>query len=213
MKYDMLNVNNTDPILKIRTDRLQLKTPCLTDAGPMHDSINASFSDIYPWLPWATKDITIEDCENHIKYFIQCHNSERPHCLFFHIWHNVSNNFIGSVYFGQIEWRNPAFSIGYWLDSREVNNGYMREAVNALAHVAFQHFKANRIEISTSKDNFPSRKIPEKLNFDLEAELKSHHINYTTLAISSTLVYACIDFYKLPKSTHSWTTPDNEEHR
>jgi RimJ/RimL family protein N-acetyltransferase len=74
----------------------------------------------------------------------------------------------------------------------------MTEAVNALAHVAFRHFKAKRIEISTSDENFSAKRIPEKLNFDLEAEFINHHKNYATNKISNTLVYSCVDENRLP---------------
>lgn len=199
MKYRMQFASNKNPIINIKTDRLTLTAPDIENADLVLDSVKASADDIYPWLPWATKDITIEDIENYINYFVKCHNSEKPSGLFFDVWDNECNKYLGNVYFGQIEWRNPSFSIGYWLDSRECNKGYMVEAVNALSHVAFKHFKANRVEISTSKNNIRAKRIPEKLNFELEAEFVNHHINYITKEVSNTLVYSCVDEKKLPK--------------
>lgn len=170
MKYRMQFSSNKNPIITIKTDRITLTTPDIKNADLILDAVRASADDIYPWLPWATKEITAKDIENYINYFIKCHNSEKPSGLFFDVWLNEQGKYLGNVYFGQIEWRNSSFSIGYWLDSRECNKGYMTEAVNALSHVAFQYFKANRVEISTSKENVSANRIPEKLNFELEAE-------------------------------------------
>ena len=199
MKCYMQLANNKNSIEKIKTERLILTTPDIKNAELVFDSVRVSVDDIYPWLPWATKDITIEAIKNHINYFIQCHNAEKPSGLFFDIRDNQDDKYLGNVYFGQIEWRIPSFSIGYWLDSRVCGKGYMLEAVNALSHVAFKHFKANRVEISASENNIRAKLIPKKLNFELEAEFVNHHLNYFTKEISNTLVYSCVDERKLPK--------------
>lgn len=204
MKYPMQFASNKNPIINIKTDRLTLTTPDNKNADLVLDAVKASADEIHPWLPWATKDITIKAIENHINYFIQCHGSEKPANLSFDIWDNQHNKYLGNIYFGQIEWRNPSFSIGYWLDSRACHKGYMAEAVHALTQVAFRHFKANRVEINTSKDNVKATNIPEKLNFSLEAELVNHHLNYMTKEISSTLIYTCIDVTKLPELKVTW---------
>ena len=212
MKYRMQFSSNKNPIITIKTDRITLTTPDIKNADLILDAVRASADDIYPWLPWATKEITAKDIENYINYFIKCHNSEKPSGLFFDVWLNEQGKYLGNVYFGQIEWRNPSFSIGYWLDSRECNKGYMTEAVNALSHVAFQHFKANRVEISTSKENVSAKRIPKKLNFELEAEFVNHHVNYATKEVSNTMVYSCVDTNRLPELKQLvWTTASQLE--
>lgn len=212
MKYHMQFSNNQNPISEIKTDRITLATPDINKASLILDAVKASTEDIYPWLPWAKRDITLKDIENYMNHFIECNKKENPSNLFFDIWDNKTKKYLGNIYFGQIEWRAPTFSIGYWLDSRECKKGYMTEAVNALSHVAFKHFKANRVEISTSKENVSANRIPEKLNFELEAEFINHHINYATKEVSNTMVYSCVDTNRLPELKQLvWTTASQLE--
>lgn len=196
--------NNKKPIVSITTPRIKLATPNIASAAKVLDAVLASVDDIYPWLPWATKEITMEDMQNYIKFFQKCHNSEKPSNLFFDVWTAETEEYLGNVYFGEIDWRIPSFNIGYWLDSRRCGHGYMTEAVNALAHVACKYFKAHRLAILTSEDNLSAKSIPERLNFQLEASFKNHHLNYRTKQLSSTLVYSCIDAESLPQIDYKY---------
>lgn len=113
MKYQMQFSNNQNPISEIKTDIITLSTPNINKASMVLDAVGASSEDIYPWLPWAKQDIALKDIKNHIKHFMDCNAKANPSNLFFDIWDNESDKYLGNIYFGQIEWRAPAFSIGY----------------------------------------------------------------------------------------------------
>jgi RimJ/RimL family protein N-acetyltransferase len=51
-------------------------------------------------------------------------------------------------------------------------NRYITETVQGLTVFAFEHLQANRIEIRCEERNIRSRKIPERLDFQLEGILK-----------------------------------------
>ena len=85
MKYHMQFSNNQNPISEIKTDRITLATPDINKASLILDAVKASTEDIYPWLPWAKRDITLKDIENYMNHFIECNKKENPSNLFFDI--------------------------------------------------------------------------------------------------------------------------------
>jgi RimJ/RimL family protein N-acetyltransferase len=198
--------DNREPIIEIQTPRLILRPPKIADLDVLKAAIDASVDEIAPWLEWAKPDLSKDVLRSFFNYAAACHAEEKPHNLFFSIFDKSNDQFIGDVYYGNIDWTVPYFAIGYWIDSRLSRKGYMLEAVNALTRLGLSYFKAQRIEISMSALNFPSKKIPEKLGFDFEGELKNRHINFVTKAVCNTSMYSCCDIEKLPPLKIEWFT-------
>jgi len=65
-----------------------------------------------------------------------------------------------------------AREIGYWISARYIGNGYATEAVSALMKIGFEIEGLKRIEIHCAPANLRSQRVPEKLDFRLEATLK-----------------------------------------
>lgn len=63
--------------------------------------------------------------------------------------------------------RNKDF-LGYRLDYKEINNGYMTEAVKKLIEVAFKEYNLHRIEGNIIPTNKSSIRVVEKLGFVCE---------------------------------------------
>ena len=114
--------------------------------------------------------------------------------------------YIGGTGFHHMNWEIPAFETGYWLNVQHQNQGFMTEAVHAIARYAFIELHAKRLEIRCDITNVRSKKIPERLGFHLEATLKNNRINPHTQALSDTLVYALYDLDSLPSLSTHWPT-------
>ena len=56
-------------------------------------------------------------------------------------------------------------TIGYWIDRARAGNGYVAEAVVALARFAFDELRLHRLEICIIPRNSNSRRVMQKLNF------------------------------------------------
>ncbi|HUB27599.1 MAG TPA: GNAT family protein, partial [Tepidisphaeraceae bacterium] len=69
--------------------------------------------------------------------------------------------------------------IGYWIRTSLAGGGYASEAVAALTRLAFDSFKAARVEIQTDELNTRSRRVAERAGFVLEGILRNqyHHRN------------------------------------
>lgn len=64
--------------------------------------------------------------------------------------------------------------IGYKLDQRYINKGYMTQAVEKAIEIAFEEYKLHRIEVNIMPRNIRSRKVVEKLGFEKEGLSKKY---------------------------------------
>lgn len=80
----------------------------------------------------------------------------------------------------------------------------MTEAVNAITWYAFKQLQMRRVAITCDIDNVRSKKIPERLGFQLEGVLKTNRVKPLTGEISDTLIYAKYDVNNLPNLAVSW---------
>ena len=53
--------------MPITTPRLLLRIPQLGEGKKMYEAIKESFNELHLWIPWATKELTIEQCEEFIR--------------------------------------------------------------------------------------------------------------------------------------------------
>jgi ribosomal-protein-alanine N-acetyltransferase len=87
------------------------------------------------------------------------------------IWLNEggSERLIGQITLGGIilgAYRGA--HIGYWIDHRFANRGFITRAVMALTDFAFTELQLHRIEINLRPENLPSRKVAEKSGYIFE---------------------------------------------
>lgn len=77
--------------------------------------------------------------------------------------------FVDSVFAGEINLnavqRGPFQSayVGYWIDEKQAGNGYVPEAVVALAKFVFEDLMLHRMQIAIIPRNAASRRVVEKL--------------------------------------------------
>jgi RimJ/RimL family protein N-acetyltransferase len=164
-----------NPVLLDFPEQFTTKRPLIRMAKPgdgkyVNEAITASIHELQPWLPFAQKVPSLEETEENIR---QAHaDFILRKDLQMHIFHKQEGFFFGSTGFHNICLNVPKFEIGYWVDSRHSMNGYITETVQGLTVFAFEHLQANRIEIRCDERNIRSRKIPERLDFQLEGILK-----------------------------------------
>ena len=82
---------------------------------------------------------------------------------------------LGAVTLDHIR-RGPvqAGTIGYWVGERFARRGYMREAVLAVVHHAFNTLDLSRIESACLPENVASRGVLEKSGFKYEGVAQSY---------------------------------------
>lgn len=82
---------------------------------------------------------------------------------------------VGILALREIKPHARSASIGYALDARHRGRGIMTEACRAIVTYGFTEVRLNRIQIMTDPDNTPSCRIPERLGFTQEGELRDFY--------------------------------------
>lgn len=182
-----------DPILiefptEFYTKRLLIRMPKPGDGKLVYNAIQKSINELKPWLPFAHKEQSEEQCEVNIRNayteFIKRTD------LRLHIFLKETGEFIGSSGLHSINWEVPKFEIGYWVDTRYSGKGYITETVQGISDFAFGELKARRVEIRCDSKNEKSRRIPEKLDFALEGILKNDDVAINGNELRDTYIYA-----------------------
>lgn len=172
--------------MQLRTERLLLRAYEATDAAALYEAKDVSHEHLKPWMPWAQERPTLEKEHGTIAYFNQkeADGKEWTRGLFLH-----DGTFIGSSGYRLEDADTPEYEIGYWLDVRHTEKGYMTEAVRALAEALFQQKGANRVSIHCHAENHASAAVAKRLGFAWEGRLRNHrrHVNGT---LADTLIFA-----------------------
>lgn len=192
--------------MPIKTARLTLRPPQPGDGKIVNAAIVESHEDLKHTMPWARTVPSLEDSEEFVRqaaanWILKA--NEEPYLPLF-IFNSNNTEFIGATGYHHIDWDIPSFEIGYWIRRSCREQGFMTEAVNALTRYAFLELHAKRIQITCDVTNLRSKKIPERLGYELEATLKNHRINPADDSISDTLLYARYDLENLPKLEVNW---------
>lgn len=192
--------------MPIITPRLLIRPPLINDGIAVNAAIVESYEELHQWVHWAYIKPTIEETEEHIRLAAAnwiLKKNEEP-WLELYIFNRKSGEFIGGSGFHHIVWEVPSVETGYWIRNTCAKQGFMTEAINAITQYAFKQLGVKRIAITCDLDNKRSRMIPERLNYTLEATLKSNRTKPITGDISDTLVYAKYDLDNLPELNVNW---------
>lgn len=195
-------MNLPTPII---TPRLVLRPPQIGDGMIVNKAILESFEMLHKKMPWATQKPSLNETEIYIRQsaanWILKKNDE-PYLPLL-MFDKITDQFVGCTGYHHYDWEVPSIETGYWIRTSRSGEGLMTEAINALTQYAFKQLTVKRITITCDINNVKSKKIPEKLNFLLEAILKSNRIDPMG-KVSDTLLYTKYDLINLPPLTVTW---------
>ena len=171
----------------LETERLLIHAPLPGDGRVVNDAIRESINELRPWMPWARVVPSVAESETFVREAaLRFRNHEDLPLLLFR---KSDGLYIGGSGMHNIVWEVPRFEIGYWLRTSLYGQGYMTEAVNGIAAMAFDKLGAVRLEIRCDARNVRSAAVAERAGFTLEACLRQNaRANDGNLC--DTLVYA-----------------------
>ncbi|WP_376877043.1 GNAT family N-acetyltransferase [Albirhodobacter sp. R86504] len=158
----------------IETERLTLRLPAHGDWQAWASLRSESRAFVSPWEPaWAPDHLTRKAFTNRVYWATRAESSGTALPLF--MVRRSDRQIIGGVTLDNIR-RGPsqAGTLGYWVGERFARNGYMREAIAAVVHHAFQVMDLSRIEAACLPENTPSRGVLEKSGFKYEGVAQSY---------------------------------------
>ena len=144
----------------LKSERLILKKPELEDVDKILKIQNSEFVQRYNMMKIYDKDDMIKELveEGKNTYYLQLIDAKE---------------IIGAIFIGKDYFRHHVDSVclSYYLDERYQRNGYMYESLKIVIDKLFEQ----GIEVISARvfeDNFASKKLLEKLGFELEGCLK-----------------------------------------
>ncbi|MFC7782839.1 GNAT family N-acetyltransferase [Legionella taurinensis] len=194
--------------MPIITPRLLIRPTQVNDGKAVNAAILESYEELHRFMDWAKTKPSVEDSEEQARLAAAnwiLKRNEEPWLQLF-IYDKTTGEFIGGTGYHHILWEVPSVETGYWIRSSRAKEGLMTEAINAITQYAFKQLGVKRMAITCDLDNSRSRMIPERLNYTLEATLKSNRKKPITGEISDTLVYAKYDLDNLPNLNVNWPT-------
>ena len=160
--------------LKIETERLTLRPPIQSDFRAWTSLRVKSREFLTKWEPaWADDHLTRKAFTNRV-YWAQRSVSAGTALPLFLI-RREDDMLLGAITLDNIR-RGPAQSgtLGYWTGQPFSRQGYMREAIDAVVHQAFNRNDLSRIEAACLPENVASRGLLEKTGFKYEGVAQSY---------------------------------------
>ncbi|MEO1025853.1 MAG: GNAT family protein, partial [Pseudomonadota bacterium] len=160
--------------VRIDTERMVLRPPTHADFRPWSDLRRESAEFLQPWEPsWSTDHLTRKGFVNRVYWANRSIAQGTALPLF--LLRREGNQILGAITLDNIR-RGPsqAGTIGYWIGDQHARQGYMREALIALVHYAFDTLDLSRLESACLPENTASRALLEKCGYKYEGVAQSY---------------------------------------
>jgi ribosomal-protein-alanine N-acetyltransferase len=160
--------------IRIETERLTLRQPVLTDFRDWSSLRESSADFLIPWEPqWADDHLSRKGFANRVYWSQRSISSGSAVPLF--LFRREDDALVGAITLDNIR-RGPAQAgtLGYWTGQPYARKGYMREALQAVSHYAFERLDLSRLEAACLPENAPSRRLLESCGFKYEGVAQSY---------------------------------------
>ncbi len=160
--------------VRIETERLTLRTPVMQDYRAWSMLREESADYLTPWEPqWSADHLARRGFTNRVYWAQKSISSGTAVPLF--LIRREDQMLLGAITLDNIR-RGPAQAgtLGYWTGQPFARQGYMREAIDAVVHHAFERLDLSRIEAACLPENAASRGLLEKTGFKYEGVAQSY---------------------------------------
>lgn len=160
--------------VRIETERMSLRPPQHSDFRAWTMLREGSSDFLTPWEPsWAADHLSRKSFTNRVYWAQRSVTSGSAVPMF--LIRRADDALLGAITLDNIR-RGPAQAgtLGYWIGEPYARQGYMREAIVALVHHAFETLDLSRIEAACLPENAASRGVLEKCGFKYEGVAQSY---------------------------------------
>lgn len=150
----------------IETVRLTLRFPRMEDYGQWSSVRHQSKAFLVPWeASWPSDDLSRSAFAQRLKHYRGNVRKDNAYPLLI-FKANDSHELVGGVTVSNVR-RGIAQTaqLGYWIGQPYANQGYMSEAVRAVADFCFDQLGLHRLEAACLIKNAPSARVLEKCGF------------------------------------------------
>jgi [ribosomal protein S5]-alanine N-acetyltransferase len=159
---------------RIETERMTLRLPSHQDYRAWAHLRDISAEHLTQWEPTRAADhLTRKAFTNRVYWAAraEAQGTALPLVLI----RRADKQILGAITLDNIR-RGPvqAGTLGYWIGAPHARQGYMREAILAVVHHAFQTMDLSRMEAACLPENQASRGALEKCGFKYEGVAQSY---------------------------------------
>lgn len=160
--------------VRIETERMTLRLPAHSDYRAWAALRETSRDFLTPWDPaWAEDSLSRKAFTNRVYWATSAEASGTALPLL--LVRRRDAALLGAVTLDNIR-RGPAQAgtLGYWMGHPYARQGFMREALQAVVHHAFNELDLSRLEAGCLPENAASRGVLEKAGFKYEGVAQSY---------------------------------------
>ena len=160
--------------IRLATERLILRPPQHADHAGWSGLRKESADFLVPWEPaWAADHLSRKSFTNRVYWANRAIGSGSAIPLF--LERRSDRQILGAITLDNIR-RGPSQSatLGYWIGAPHARQGYMREAIEAMVHYAFDEMDLSRVEAACLPENDASRRLLENCAFKYEGVAQSY---------------------------------------
>lgn len=158
------------PAYRVETHRLVLRCYEPRDAPALLETVLANRAHLGRWLPWAVEQVqTLDEKLSMIRRFRAGFDLGTE--LVYGVFDPATGDLIGGTGLHPRAGEG-GLEIGYWISAERCGKGYATELSAVLTRLSFDLHEVDRVEIHVHPGNGASRRVPEKLGFQLEGRLR-----------------------------------------
>ena len=160
--------------VRIDTERMVLRPPTHGDFRQWSELRRESAAFLQPWEPsWSNDHLTRKGFVNRVYWSNRSIQQGTAVPLF--LIGRSSNRILGAITLDNVR-RGPAQAgtVGYWIGAEFARQGFMREALLAMVHYAFEVQGLSRIESACLPENAASRGLLESCGYKYEGVAQSY---------------------------------------
>ena len=160
--------------IKLETERMTLRLPTHSDFVQWSSLRVTSRDFLTPWEPtWADDHLTRKAFSNRVHWAQRSANAGTGMSLF--MFRREDQALLGAITLDNVI-RGPSQSgtLGYWVGEPHARQGYMKEAIVAVVHHAFNGLDLSRVQAACLPENQASRGALEKTGFKYEGVAQSY---------------------------------------
>ncbi|WP_125580408.1 GNAT family N-acetyltransferase [Levilactobacillus cerevisiae] len=148
--------------------KIELKSPLTTDAGPLFTLIDQDRTNLAHWLPWAATTLTIADERIFLRY---CQGRIADKQLWLSvIW--VAGQPAGMI--DLHEFKDHHADVGYWLGREFRGQGIMSRSLALTEQVGFEQLDLVKISLLAALKNDASRQVAVRNHYHQDGILRQH---------------------------------------
>jgi RimJ/RimL family protein N-acetyltransferase len=151
----------------LKGDKVSLREPRITDAGPLADYIND------PEVIGALPEPEYPRTERDMAIFIEVASQKRDQGSEFHMVVCIGDEDkpIGMCALYGIDKEKKSAQVGYWIAKEHWGKGYGKEALSIALSFGFDELRIRKVYATVSKDNTRSVRLLSSLGFAREKEI------------------------------------------